>query len=139
VSVTIEVLTIAIGTAIMAALIVAADWDLAFIRAWQSFSARPVHSGHHVESPLRDLDAPTPWWQQAGRDPGTADAAWTGPVGSAKTGLTEADEWLAAAAAYRVRRLRALTLDGISTRSGSPSPDVQEAGNDEGRAAADAA
>lgn len=133
-NVTIEVLTIAIGTAIMAALIVAADWDLAVIQAWQSFSGQRGRSGQYVESPVLAHDAPTPWLQHVGRDPRTGEAAWSGPTrvaegrtGAAETGGTEADEWLAAAAAQRVRRLRPLAVSGISTRSDMSSPDAQDA------------
>lgn len=133
-NVTIEVLTIAIGTAIMAALLVAADWDLAVIQAWQSFSARLAGSDQYSKSPILANDAPTPWLQHAGRVPRTGEAAWSGPTGATEgargatdTGGTAADQWLAAAAAQRVRRLRPLAVTGISTRSDLSSADAQDA------------
>jgi len=87
------VLTIAVGTAVMAALIVAADWDLAVIRAWHALvtpQERPEAGGSDMGSDEGAVGwHPEPW------APTTAQV-----VSQAEQARAEA--WLAAAAARRL-------------------------------------
>lgn len=100
-----EVSTIAIGTAVLAAVIVAADWDLGVIRAWQSLTGPKVR---------RD-DAPvwrTTSWEEPVWTPSPEVAAPLTIVGAPDRDRAEA--WLAAAAAHQ---LADFNSDADPTRS----------------------
>lgn len=83
-NVLIEVLMIAVGTALLAALIVVADWDLVVIRRWEGVrdrwlgAGRPVSSGPS-EAPAESSDSPP---------------------------MTAGDAWLASMAAHRLADYR---------------------------------
>lgn len=96
-----EVLTIAIGTAVLAALIVAADWDLSVIRWWHALTAAKARRDDQrawwsssVSTPESDM-----WWVGAHAGSSGFEPADALPGVVSCTERTKADEWLAAAAA----------------------------------------
>jgi hypothetical protein len=121
-NVLLEVSTIAIGTAVLAALIVAAGWDLGVIRAWQSLTAPEAR---REEAPSRE-EAPiwrTTSWEEPARTSssrgGYSESPGFAPVPAPLTVVrapdrNPAEEWLAAAAAHR---LADFDLDEDMTRA----------------------
>lgn len=103
-NVLLEVSTIAVGTAVLAALIVAADWDLAVIRVWQTLTTSGADAGARaVGSPSLHRPAVT-GMRSLGACPasGELEATEADLAEVSNTDRARADEWLAAAAAHRL-------------------------------------
>jgi hypothetical protein len=118
--VAVTVALIAVGTALLSALIVAADLDLAVIRGWENlFPARraaPSRNWEPVKWPVPEIQPPAPpiSWH-----PPTAVPV--APLFDAKR--QEAEEWLAAANSNRLAEYR----QGLFVNADAPATRLQDA------------
>jgi len=132
-NIALEVSTIAIGTAVLAALIVAADLDLGVVRAWQAWTTRnagrsaPAWRATSWEEPV--WSAPRP-------------AVHTPVVVESDHDRDRAEEWLAAAAAHRrtdfnsaARAPAANSTPAVSLRDALAARRREQAGDAAARAA----
>jgi hypothetical protein len=121
-----EVMIIAVSTAVLAALIVAADWDLVVIRALQpQIAAHQSSDWNTMGRPT--LETSATWRAPLGGRPDIPEVERTPVVpGGAEVGRSAADEWLAAAAAGRLPEWRRTDLGQATQNPPAPARPLRE-------------